>query len=69
MLRVGLTGGIASGKSTVSRLIREEGVPVIDCDAIAHAVVAKGRWGWRRVVAAFGEQVLRPDGEQRSVGI
>ncbi|GBF94146.1 hypothetical protein Rsub_07133 [Raphidocelis subcapitata] len=61
---VGLTGGIASGKSTVSaQLRRRHGFRVVDADAIAHAVCAKGRWGYRRVVAAFGGGVLRPDGE------
>lgn len=60
---IGLTGGIATGKSTVSSTIQEEGVAVVDCDKIAHAVVKKGKWAHRRVVRAFGDVVLRQDGE------
>lgn len=94
---IGLTGGIATGKSSVSSIIEQENVPVIDCDKIAHAVVKKachrtvptltcafrsvrkphasivtiemkaalcwqGRWGYRRVVKEFGQEILRPDG-------
>jgi hypothetical protein len=61
---VGLTGGIACGKSTVARLLAEEhGLPVVDCDELARAAVARGTWGWRRVRAAFGDVVLTPEGE------
>lgn len=63
MLRVGLTGGIGSGKSAVSALLAERGAVIIDADRIARAVVAAGTPGLRAVVAAFGPQVLRPDGE------
>lgn len=103
---VGLTGGIASGKSTVSALLQRHGFLVIDCDELAHAVCSKasmqraatlaavgtharalrlprvacvtfgpkisqqmvhrptlqGRWGYKRVVAAFGSGILGPDG-------
>src|SRR5690349_14282429 len=59
---VGLTGGIASGKSTVARFFAEEGVPVVDADQVARDVVAKGTDGLRDVVAAFGEGVLTEDG-------
>lgn len=58
----GLTGGIASGKSTVSARFRARGVPVIDADAVAREVVAKGSEGLAEVVAAFGEKVLAADG-------
>ncbi len=58
----GLTGGIAAGKSTATRLLRERGIPVIDCDAIAHHYTKIGGWGYRRVVAAFGPDVLLPSG-------
>jgi dephospho-CoA kinase len=61
-LRVGLTGGIASGKSTVARLFAALGVPVIDTDAIARDVVAPGSPALARIVAAFGPQFLAPDG-------
>lgn len=61
-LRVGLTGGIASGKTTVALRFRELGVPVIDADEIAHALVAPGQPGLARVVARFGADVLTADG-------
>lgn len=63
MLVVGLTGGIATGKSTVTALLREQGVTVLDCDEIAHAVVRQGRWGYKRVIKAFGRDILLPNGE------
>lgn len=62
-MRVGLTGGIASGKSTVSQILRELGAVVIDGDALAREVVAKGTPGLAQVVAEFGEGILAPDGE------
>lgn len=62
-MRVGLTGGIASGKSTVAAILTEFGAVVIDADRIAREVVAKGTPGLARVVAAFGAEVLTPEGE------
>ncbi|WP_436700842.1 dephospho-CoA kinase [Nocardioides sp. BYT-33-1] len=62
-MRVGLTGGIASGKSTVSSILRELGAVVIDADQIAREVVAKGTPGLAAVVEAFGPEMLTPDGE------
>lgn len=62
MKTVGLTGGIASGKSTVAGLLRAEGVPVLDADRISRQVVAPGSPGLAEVVAAFGPQVLSADG-------
>lgn len=59
---IGLTGGIASGKSTVSRMLRELGAVIIDADEVSREVVSPGTVGWRRVVDAFGPGVLRPDG-------
>lgn len=59
---VGLTGGIGTGKSTVSRMLRELGVTVIDADAAARAVVEPGTEGFRQVVEAFGRDVVGPDG-------
>src|SRR3954464_9220598 len=62
-LRVGLTGGIASGKSTVSAILRELGAVVIDADQLARDVVAKGTPGLQRVVDEFGPELLTADGE------
>src|SRR5687767_4052961 len=62
MLRVGLTGSIAVGKSFVSGLLAEMGCRVADADAVARRVVEPGAEGLRRVVGAFGAWVLRPDG-------
>jgi dephospho-CoA kinase len=62
-LRVGLTGGIASGKSTVSSILRELGAVVIDADELAREVVAKGTPGLESVVAEFGPELLTPDGD------
>jgi len=62
MLRVGLTGGIGSGKSEVSRRLAAHGAVVIDADAAAREVVAPGTPGLAQVAAAFGPEVLGPDG-------
>jgi len=60
---IGLTGNIATGKSTVSRMLADLGAQVVDADAVAHAVMRRGRPAWQDVVLAFGEEVLGPDGE------
>jgi dephospho-CoA kinase len=62
-MRVGLTGGVASGKSTVSRLLRELGAVVIDADLLAREAVLAGSPGLAAVVAEFGPEVLTPEGE------
>ncbi len=62
MKLVGLTGGIGTGKSTVSRMLRELGATIIDADEAARAVVEPGTEGLRQVVAEFGTDLLRPDG-------
>ena len=61
--RVGLTGGIASGKSTVSAMLAELGAVIIDADALAREVVEKGTAGLDAVVAEFGPGLLTPDGD------
>lgn len=61
-LRVGLTGGIASGKSAVARCFAALGVPVLDTDQIARDVVAPGSTGLARVREAFGDDVIDSDG-------
>ncbi|HEY0321054.1 MAG TPA: dephospho-CoA kinase [Pyrinomonadaceae bacterium] len=63
MLRVGLTGSIAVGKSHVVGLLKELGCHVIDADQTAREVVAPGTEGLKRVVAEFGEEVLQADGQ------
>jgi dephospho-CoA kinase len=62
MLRVGLTGSIAVGKSFVSGVLAELGCRVVDADVLARRVVEPGAEGLRGIVEAFGEEVLRPDG-------
>ncbi len=62
MTRVGLTGGIASGKSTVSAILEELGATIIDGDQLAREVVEKGTPGLAQVVDAFGPEILTPDG-------
>jgi dephospho-CoA kinase len=62
-IRVGLTGGIASGKSTVSAILAELGAVVIDADLIAREVVARGTPGLDAVVAEFGPGVLTVEGD------
>lgn len=62
-LRVGLTGGIASGKSTVSAILRDLGAVVVDADLIAREVVERGTPGLAAVVEAFGDRVLTPEGD------
>ncbi len=63
MLRVGLTGGIASGKSTVSAMLAEYGAVVIDSDLLARQAVAAGSTGLAAVLIAFGPDMLTEDGE------
>ncbi|TAL11178.1 MAG: dephospho-CoA kinase [Nitrospirae bacterium] len=62
MLRVGLTGGIATGKSTVSRLFVECGARLIDADVLARDAVAPGQPALRKIADTFGREMLRPDG-------
>lgn len=62
MLTVGLTGGIGSGKSSVSRLLAGHGAVVVDADLVAREVVEPGSAGLARVVEEFGPEVLLPDG-------
>jgi dephospho-CoA kinase len=62
MLNVGLTGGIASGKSTVARMLEAKGAILIDFDDLAHAVIEPGGPAWQGVVRHFGEEILQTDG-------
>jgi dephospho-CoA kinase len=62
VIKVGLTGGIGSGKSEVARLLAQRGALVVDADALAREALAPGSDGLARVVAEFGPDVLAPDG-------
>ena len=55
---IGLTGSIASGKSTVSNKLKSLGYKVVDCDEINHKLLLKGNSGYKEVLATFGEQIL-----------
>ncbi|KAJ2548585.1 Dephospho-CoA kinase [Coemansia sp. RSA 1933] len=61
MLIVGLTGGIATGKSTASRVFQAQGVPVIDADVIAHQIMQPGEVSYNLVVKHFGTDILHED--------
>jgi dephospho-CoA kinase len=61
MLSVGLTGGIACGKSTVARLLTEKGALLIDFDELARKVVEPDQPAWRQIVDTFGSEILNPD--------
>jgi dephospho-CoA kinase len=63
MLLVGLTGGIGSGKSTVAQMLEERGAVVLDADLFARQVVRRGTSAHDRVVARFGLEMVKPDGE------
>eukprot|EP00992_Anisonema_acinus_P011582 TRINITY_DN7542_c0_g1_i1.p1 TRINITY_DN7542_c0_g1~~TRINITY_DN7542_c0_g1_i1.p1 ORF type:complete len:256 (-),score=116.90 TRINITY_DN7542_c0_g1_i1:25-732(-) len=63
MRLVGLTGGIATGKSTVSALLHDQGAVVIDCDELARSVLRKGSPGLKKVIECFGHEYLTPEGD------
>jgi dephospho-CoA kinase len=62
LLKIGLTGGVASGKSTVSRILRGLGAEIIDADIVARELVEKGSPYLEKIVKSFGREVLGPDG-------
>lgn len=62
MLRVGLTGGLASGKSTVAQMLRELGAEVIESDELGRAIMEPGRPAYNEIVRVFGPEVVLPDG-------
>jgi dephospho-CoA kinase len=62
-MRIGLTGGIGSGKTTVTDLLAARGAVIVDSDLVAREVVAAGSEGLTAVVAEFGPEILAPDGE------
>lgn len=61
MKLVGLTGGIASGKTTVAKIMKRLGAAIVDADALSREVVEPGRDAWKAIVDTFGAEVLRPD--------
>ena len=69
-LLVGLTGGIGTGKSTVSRMFRDLGSLIIDADLLAREVVEPGEPAYEKIVAEFGKRILEPDGriDRRKLG-
>ncbi len=62
MLIVGLTGGVASGKTTVSQILQEEGAHIIDADQIAKELVRPHTPAWKKLIRVFGTAILRKDG-------
>ena len=62
MIKIGLTGSIASGKSEVGRLLAARGAYVVDADRVAHQVYQPGSDGYAPLIAAFGPDILAPDG-------
>ncbi len=69
-LIIGLTGGIASGKTTVVRILDDLGAYIIDADGIAHQILQKKQEGWQKVVGEFGKEILSEDGkiDRKSLG-
>jgi dephospho-CoA kinase len=61
MKLVGLTGGIASGKSTVAKILESLGAAIVNADTLAREVVEPGREAWKDIVATFGTEILQPD--------
>jgi dephospho-CoA kinase len=70
MLTIGITGGIGSGKSTVTQVLGELGAPIIDADKVGHAIYAPDGPAYSDMVAAFGDGILAPDGtiDRRKLG-
>jgi dephospho-CoA kinase len=63
MIVAGLTGGIASGKSTVARFLEDAGAVIIDADTLAHEAIAAGSDAYHTIRAVFGAMIIGPDGE------
>jgi len=63
MLKIGLTGGIASGKSTVCRLFSQYGIPIIDADVIARQLVEPKQEAYNEIIRTFGNDICLPNGE------
>jgi dephospho-CoA kinase len=63
MLVIALTGGIGSGKTTVSEIFKSKNIPVIDTDLIARELVEKGKPAYKKIIDTFGEKILAADNE------
>jgi dephospho-CoA kinase len=63
VLRVGLTGGIACGKSTVAKMFADLGAHIVDADAIVHDLYRPGEQVYQELVRHFGQEIVKPDGE------
>ena len=63
MLKVGLTGGVACGKSTVAKMFADLGAQVVDADAIAHELYRPGQDVYQELIKRFGQEIVKPDGE------
>ncbi|HZS26452.1 MAG TPA: dephospho-CoA kinase [Candidatus Angelobacter sp.] len=63
MLRVGLTGGIACGKSTVAKMFAECGAQIVDADVIVHELYRPGQEVYQKLIKHFGQEIVKPDGE------
>ncbi|MFI5106065.1 MAG: dephospho-CoA kinase [Terriglobales bacterium] len=63
MLRVGLTGGVACGKSTVAKMFADLGAQIADADTIAHELYRPGQDVYQELVKRFGQEIVKPDGE------
>jgi dephospho-CoA kinase len=63
VLRVGLTGGIACGKSTVAKMFADLGAHIVDADAIVHDLYHPGEQVYQELVRHFGQEIVKPDGE------
>ena len=61
MIVIGVTGGIGAGKSTVAKMLGQRGAVVLDADALAHQAMEPKKLAWRKIVKAFGEQILNED--------
>lgn len=61
MILIGLTGGVATGKSTVAKMFKKRGAIVIDADELAREVVQPGKPAWREIIRTFGKNILNPD--------
>ncbi|RSZ66051.1 dephospho-CoA kinase [Corynebacterium hylobatis] len=69
MIKVGLTGGIGSGKSTVTGLLLAHGIPVVDADQIARDIVEPGQPALQELAEAFGPDIIRADGSLDRAGL